>query len=102
MTHGRNMHRASKWSQLQSRLARAALVIAACCLTSTGSGSAQAESQDAVPVPSLLLGAAWYPEQWPESRWAADVDLMQKAHLHVTRVGEFAWTAMEPAEGRYD
>lgn len=27
---------------------------------------------------------------------------MQKAHVHVVRVGEFAWTAMEPAEGKYD
>jgi beta-galactosidase len=54
------------------------------------------------PAPSLLLGAAWYPEQWPESRWNADLDLMQKAHLHVVRVGEFAWTALEPQEGKYD
>ena len=23
--------------------------------------------------PSLLLGAAWYPEQWPESRWEAGI-----------------------------
>jgi beta-galactosidase len=27
---------------------------------------------------------------------------MQKAHLHMVRVGEFAWTALEPAEGKYD
>lgn len=52
--------------------------------------------------PALLLGAAWYPEQWPESRWLADIELMQKAHLHVVRVGEFAWTALEPKEGQYD
>ncbi len=52
--------------------------------------------------PPLLLGAAWYPEQWPESRWNADLDLMQKAHIHVVRVGEFAWTEMEPQEGKYD
>jgi beta-galactosidase len=51
--------------------------------------------------PALLLGAAWYPEQWPESRWNADLDLMQRAHLHVVRVGEFAWTALEPREGTY-
>lgn len=57
----------------------------------------------AVPAPPpLLLGAAWYPEQWPESRWNADLDLMQKAHLHVVRVAEFAWTALEPEEGKYD
>jgi beta-galactosidase len=52
--------------------------------------------------PPLLLGAAWYPEQWPESRWNADLDLMQKAHMHVVRVAEFAWTALEPAEGQYE
>ena len=50
----------------------------------------------------LLLGAAWYPEQWPESRWDADLQLMEQAHLHVLRVGEFAWSTMEPSEGRYD
>jgi beta-galactosidase len=27
---------------------------------------------------------------------------MQKAHMHVVRVGEFAWTALEPQEGKYD
>ena len=52
--------------------------------------------------PPLLLGAAWYPEQWPESRWEADLELMQKAHIHLVRVGEFAWDRMEPEEGRYD
>src|ERR1700734_1278177 len=52
--------------------------------------------------PAILLGAAWYPEQWPESRWAADLDLMQAAHMHVVRVGEFAWSTMEPSEGHFD
>lgn len=49
-----------------------------------------------------LLGAAWYPEQWPESRWDADLTLMEQAHFTVTRIGEFAWSAMEPSEGHYD
>lgn len=53
-------------------------------------------------LPPLLLGAAWYPEQWPESRWDADLDLMQKAHMRVVRVSEFAWTALEPQEGKYE
>jgi beta-galactosidase len=52
--------------------------------------------------PSILLGAAWYPEQWPESRWDADLALMEQAHFTVTRVGEFAWSRMEPNEGHYD
>ena len=46
--------------------------------------------------PSLLLGAAWYPEQWPESRWEADLSLMEAAHIHLVRVGEFAWSSLEP------
>jgi len=52
--------------------------------------------------PPLLLGTAWYPEQWPESRWEQDLTLMQQAHIHFVRVGEFAWNKMEPAEGQYD
>lgn len=52
--------------------------------------------------PPLLLGTAWYPEQWPESRWDADLTLMQQAGIHMVRVGEFAWSRMEPEEGHYD
>jgi beta-galactosidase len=52
--------------------------------------------------PPLLLGTSWYPEQWPESRWDADLTLMQQAHIHVVRVGEFAWSTMEPSEAHYD
>ena len=49
-----------------------------------------------------LLGAAWYPEQWPESRWDADLSLMEQAHFSVVRVGEFAWSTMAPSEGHYE
>lgn len=52
-------------------------------------------------VPALLLGAAWYPEQWPEQKWEADLALMEAAHIHLVRVGEFAWSTMEPSEGNY-
>jgi len=52
--------------------------------------------------PPPFLGAAWYPEQWPEQRWNADLQLMEEAHIRVVRVGEFAWSTMEPAEGRYN
>ena len=52
-------------------------------------------------APPRLGGAAWYPEQWPESRWDADLALMEAAHIHLVRVGEFAWSTMEPADGDY-
>ncbi len=53
-------------------------------------------------APPILLGTAWYPEQWPESRWEMDLTLMQQAGIHMVRVAEFAWSRMEPAEGQYD
>ena len=59
-------------------------------------------SAQAPPPPPIMLGTAWYPEQWPESRWDADLTLMQQAGIHVVRVGEFAWSRMEPSEGQYD
>ncbi len=52
--------------------------------------------------PPLLLGAAWYPEQWPESQWEKDLSLMEAAHIDIVRVGEFAWSSMEPSDGHYD
>jgi beta-galactosidase len=74
-----------------------------------GLGVAHAQGAPTAPapvasqsVPPLLLGSAWYPEQWPESRWETDLTLMQQAHLHVVRVGEFAWSMLEPNEGTYD
>ncbi|MFA5162748.1 MAG: beta-galactosidase [Elusimicrobiales bacterium] len=50
----------------------------------------------------ILLGAAWYPEQWPQSQWDQDLARMEAAHITVARIGEFAWSAMEPSEGAYD
>ncbi|NLG84682.1 MAG: beta-galactosidase [Firmicutes bacterium] len=50
----------------------------------------------------LHLGTAWYPEHWPEERWPEDVRLMKEAGLTVVRLGEFAWSTMEPEEGRYE
>ena len=48
------------------------------------------------------LGAAYYPEDWPLEQIDADVALMKDAGMKVMRVGEFAWSRMEPEEGRYD
>jgi beta-galactosidase len=50
----------------------------------------------------LYFGTSWYPEQWPEDRWETDLELMQAAHINVVRIGEFAWSTMEPSEGHFD
>jgi len=49
-----------------------------------------------------MLGVDYYPEHWPEARWATDARLMRDAGLQVVRLAEFAWARMEPAEGEFD
>ncbi|MEO1969306.1 MAG: beta-galactosidase [Sphingomonadaceae bacterium] len=51
--------------------------------------------------PSFAFGAAWYPEQWPETRWDTDLTLMRKAGFNTVRIGEFAWSTIEPREGEF-
>jgi beta-galactosidase len=49
----------------------------------------------------MYLGTAWYPEHWEESRWPIDLDLMRRAGMNVVRIGEYAWSRLEPTEGDY-
>ena len=77
------------------------LLLSACLLGLVANSRAQAALPRGPGVPPLLLGAAWYPEQWPEGRWDADLTLMQQAHINFVRVGEFAWSTLEPKEGVY-
>jgi beta-galactosidase len=50
----------------------------------------------------FYFGVDYYPEHWPEERWPEDARLMAEAGLNVARLAEFAWSKMEPQEGRYD
>jgi beta-galactosidase len=50
---------------------------------------------------AIHLGTAWYPEHWPEERWAADVRLMVQAGMTVVRLGEFAWSSLQPEPERW-
>ncbi len=78
-----------------------ALALLATCTLPAFTLSAQQPLPSAPNKVPLELGAAWYPEQWPESRWDADLTLMEQAHIHFTRIGEFAWSTMEPSEGNF-
>ncbi len=50
----------------------------------------------------MYFGADYYPEHWPEERWAEDARLMRQAGFNVARLAEFAWALLEPEEGRYN
>lgn len=47
------------------------------------------------------LGCAYYPEYWGRERFEVDAKLMKEAEINVVRIGEFAWSRMEPEEGNY-
>jgi len=43
------------------------------------------------------LGTCYYPEHWPEQTWAEDARRMADLGLTWIRIGEFAWSRLEPA-----
>ncbi|WP_170326551.1 beta-galactosidase [Ruegeria arenilitoris] len=45
------------------------------------------------------LGVCYYPEHWPEEMWAEDAARMVETGLTWVRIGEFAWSRMEPSPG---
>jgi len=48
------------------------------------------------------LGAAYYPEAWRPQQVDEDIRLMLDAGLNCARLAEFAWSAIEPEEGRIE
>lgn len=50
----------------------------------------------------MIFGVDYYPEQWPEARWAVDAKQMRTLGLQVVRIAEFAWSKIEPVEGVFD
>lgn len=48
------------------------------------------------------LGVCYYPEQWPEEKWAEDAARMVALGLKWVRIAEFAWAKIEPEPGQFD
>jgi len=48
------------------------------------------------------LGVCYYPEHWPEDQWATDAARMAALGLTWVRIGEFAWSRIEPEPDRLD
>ena len=49
-----------------------------------------------------MLGVCYYPEHWPESLWADDARRMRAMGIGYVRIGEFAWSRIEPEAGRLE
>ena len=50
----------------------------------------------------IYFGASYYPEQLQAEEVEPDAKLMQEAGFNLARMGEFAWSRMEPEDGHFD
>lgn len=50
----------------------------------------------------IKIGVDYYPEHWDRELWEKDIARMKKAGVKVVRIAEFAWSRLEPEEGKFD
>ena len=50
----------------------------------------------------IKIGVDYYPEHWDRELWDKDIARMKKAGVKVVRIAEFAWSRLEPEEGKFD
>jgi beta-galactosidase len=48
------------------------------------------------------LGVCYYPEHWEREMWEEDARRMAALGLAWVRIGEFAWSRLEPSRGQYE
>ena len=48
-----------------------------------------------------MLGVCYYPEHWPEENWPQDAARMRELGIKFVRIGEFAWSKLEPRRREY-
>jgi beta-galactosidase len=49
----------------------------------------------------MELGVCYYPEHWPKAWWPEDAAAMAQMGLSRVRIGEFAWSRIEPQSGQF-
>ena len=46
-----------------------------------------------------MFGVCYYPKHWPPSQWEQDAQMTVELGLTYVRIGEFAWSRLEPNPG---
>ena len=49
----------------------------------------------------MLYGVSYYPEQKTKEELEQDLVLIKESGINTVRMGEFAWSRMEPEEGHF-
>jgi beta-galactosidase len=60
------------------------------------------EQRTVSPWSVYRIGTSYYPEWWAASEWETDFAQMAALGLNTVRMGEFAWSSFEPAEGKFN
>ena len=50
---------------------------------------------------TLSLGTCYYPEHWDRKLWKEDLERMLESGIGTIRIGEFAWSKVEPREDEF-
>jgi len=50
----------------------------------------------------MRFGVCYHPEQWPKDRWAVDAQMMVDTGIELVRIGEFAWSTIQPSPDRHN
>ncbi|MDB1552677.1 beta-galactosidase [Latilactobacillus sakei] len=60
--------------------------------------------EEGIEIDGLLHGSDYYPEQWQERMdvITRDFQLMDRANINTITIGVFAWSMLEPEEGRFE
>ncbi|QKS69746.1 beta-galactosidase [Paenalkalicoccus suaedae] len=53
-------------------------------------------------LPNMSFGGDYNPEQWDESVWKRDAELMKKAGVNLVSVGIFSWSVLETQEDQFE
>jgi len=94
------MHSLTVWSALLQAAACTSIPNHNLLTRSIGNASL---APDAGRWPSgLHLAVDYYPSQWPDWMWEADVARMRESNISFVRVNEFDWSVLEPSEGQYN
>src|SRR5258708_1845388 len=50
----------------------------------------------------VRFGTAYYPDHWPQTDWARDLDRIKATGMDSIRFGEFSWSWFEPKPGKFE
>lgn len=76
--------------------------IAGICLLSSSFVKGQSADKFFPKSDLMSIGSYYYPEQWPHEYWERDIKKMAEVGFDFTHFGEFAWSFIEPEEGKFD